>query len=73
MAHKVTFSIPERELGREDVEFSVNQVGSKVSKLGTLKISKGTLVWVPTDHTYGHKIGLKEFDAIMKEKGKKEK
>jgi len=64
MSHKVTFSIPERELGREDVEFKINFKGAKV---GTLKVSKGTLVWVPKDHTYGHKIGWKDFDVLMKE------
>jgi hypothetical protein len=69
MAHNVKFSIPERELGREDVEFKISYGGSKV---GTLKISKGTLVWVPKDHTYGFKIGWKDFDVLMSEKGVRE-
>lgn len=67
MAHKVTFRIPERELGREDVEFEISHAGSKV---GTLKVSKGTMVWVPKDFTYGHIIGWKDFDILMKEQPK---
>jgi hypothetical protein len=65
--HNIKFSIPERELGREDVEFKVSLGGSRV---GTLKVSKGTLVWVPKDHTYGHKINWTDFDALMKNQKK---
>ncbi len=43
MAHKVRFSIPERELGKADIEFKVNREGAR---FGTLKISKGSVVWV---------------------------
>ena len=69
MAHNVKFSIPERDLGRADVEFKISNNGVKV---GTVKISKGSLVWVPKDHTYGYKIGWKDFDALMGEHGTKE-
>lgn len=66
MAHDVKFSIPERDLGRADVEFSVSHGGSKV---GTLKVSKGSVVWVPKDQTHGYKIGWKDFDTVMRERG----
>lgn len=69
MAHNVKFSIPERDLGRADVEFKVSYDGSKVGKL---KVSKGTVVWVPKDHTLGFKMGWKEFDSLMGEHGAKE-
>lgn len=69
MAHNVKFSIPERDLGRADVEFKVSHGGAKV---GTLKVSKGTVVWLPKDHTYGFKINWKDFDIVMKEQGIKE-
>jgi len=42
MAHNVKFSIPERDLGRSDVEFCVSDGRAKI---GTLKVSKGTVVW----------------------------
>ena len=60
MTHTVKFTIPERDLGNVDAEFSVTH---GKSKLGTLKVS---VVWVPTGFTYGHKITWKDFDAFMK-------
>jgi hypothetical protein len=69
MTHKVAFKVPERELGNVDVEFYVS-LGK--SKLGTLKVSKGDVEWVPKDFTYGHKLKWKDFDIVMKEKGIKE-
>ncbi len=62
MSHDVKFSIPKRTLGKSDVEFDVNRDGSK---LGTLKISKGSLVWFPSGTSYGHKMGWKKFDELM--------
>ncbi len=69
MAHNVTFSIPERELGRADVEFRVSNGGAKI---GTLKVSKGTVVWLPKDHSYGYKLGWRDFDTVMQERGARE-
>ena len=65
MAHDVNFSIPKRPLGKADVEFDVHRDGKK---LGTLKISKGSLVWFPFGTKYGHKVGWKKFDEFMHEK-----
>ena len=62
MAHDVKFSVPQRSLGKADVEFDVHRGGSK---LGTLKISKGSVVWFPSGTTYGHKIGWKKFHELM--------
>ena len=42
MAHKVTFSVPERPLANVDVEFNVRK---DETMLGTLKISQGGIVW----------------------------
>lgn len=64
MAHDVKFSIPKRTLGTADVEFDVHRDGNK---LGTLKVSKGSLVWFPSGTSYGHKIGWKKFDKLMKD------
>jgi hypothetical protein len=62
--HDVSFSIPERELGKADVEFVVKQ-DSLV--LGTLAVSNGSLVWFPSRTTYGYKIGWGKFDSLMRE------
>jgi hypothetical protein len=52
--------MPTRELGKTDVVFEVWTDGEK---FGTLKVSKGSLVWFPKDRSKGHKIGWKQFDA----------
>ena len=64
MAHDVKFSIPKRTLGTADVEFDVHR-DSKM--LGTLKVSKGSLVWFPSGTTYGHKVGWEKFDEFMQQ------
>lgn len=62
--HDVSFDIPERPLGRADIEFTVKADGSV---LGTLTISNGSLVWFPKGTTYGCKMGWSKFDKIMQE------
>jgi hypothetical protein len=60
--HDVSFDIPERRLGRADIEFTVKTDGSV---LGTLTVSNGSLVWFPKGTTYGCKMGWSKFDKIM--------
>jgi hypothetical protein len=66
MSHSVKFTIPERELGKADIEFSVKKHGSK---FGTLKVSKGAIVWTPANKQYGFKIGWTKFDELAQENG----
>ncbi len=67
--HNVKFTIPQRDLGRADIKLDVNTRGTK---LGTLKISKGALVWVPKDHTYGRKLAWMDFGTLMERHGVRE-
>jgi hypothetical protein len=67
--HDVTFTLPERALGKADAEFRVKRNGQV---LGRLKISNGSIVWVSRDHTYGHRLDWVDFDAMMRERGTKE-
>ena len=64
MAHDVEFSIPPRSLGKADVEFIVKSDGVM---LGTLTISRGTLVWFPTGTTNGYRMTWEQFDRLVKE------
>jgi len=64
--HDVYFSIPERELGKADVEFRVKRNGQA---FGRLRISVGSLVWVPANKKYGYKLGWKTFDQLAQENG----
>jgi len=58
--HGVRFTIPERSLGKADVEFAVWRNGSR---FGSLRVSKGSIVWFPKDNSYGHKISWAQFDS----------
>ena len=63
--HDVSFSVPQRPLGRADVEFLIKRDG-KVH--GTLAISNGSVVWFPKGTSYGLKTGWAKFERMMQEK-----
>jgi hypothetical protein len=69
MAHDVTFTIPARSLGKQDIEFEVRNEGEFI---GVLKVSKGAVVWRPRNHTYEFKLGWKRFDDLMQENGRRQ-
>lgn len=60
--HKVTMTLPPRQIKRADAMFKVNQDGKR---FGTLEISNGSLVWFPAYTQYGRKISWKKFDKLM--------
>lgn len=66
MAYDVSFSIPKRTLGNSDVKFAVWRNGEK---LGTLAISKGSVVWFPRNYKWGHKVSWSKFDRIIAKEG----
>jgi hypothetical protein len=68
--HEVKFTVPERPLGKADVEFSIKRDGEA---LGRLKVSNGTIVWVPKNKKYGFKLGWVKFDELMQQRGQNEK
>jgi len=68
MAHEVTFTVPERPLGRRDIEFDVKRDGVM---LGTLKVSKGGIVWRQRDNQYGYRLSWAQLDAAATERGRR--
>ena len=62
MAYDVQFSIPTRTLGRADVEFQVKDASTT---LGTLTVSKGSVVWFPSSTTIGYRLHWKRFAELM--------
>ncbi|MCU7919328.1 MAG: hypothetical protein KZQ95_13380 [Candidatus Thiodiazotropha sp. (ex Epidulcina cf. delphinae)] len=62
--HDVSFSLPQRSLGRSDVEFLVKRDGGVY---GTLTVSNGSVVWFPKGTSYGLKVGWAKFEEIMQE------
>jgi hypothetical protein len=69
MTHDIKFTIPERPLGRADIKLDVETDGAK---LGTLKISKGAIVWIPRDHSYGLKFTWEDFAKLATIHGARE-
>jgi hypothetical protein len=64
--HDVVFTVPQRPLGKADIEFVIYQDGKK---FGDLRVSKGALEWIPADKTYGTKFSWKQFNALAAENG----
>jgi len=64
MAHYVEFAIPDRPLDRADVTF---RVWRDDEMFGTLKVSKGTLVWFPANTRFGYRVDWDRFDQLMQE------
>ena len=62
--HKVTMTLPPREIKRADASFAVKRDGKLY---GTLEISNGSLVWYPSGTTYGSKMSWKKFHELMEE------
>ena len=62
--HKVTMTLPPREIKRTDASFAVDRDGKK---FGTLEISNGSLVWFPPYTKYGLKMSWEKFHTIMDE------
>ena len=71
MKHRVQFTVPERELGTTDVFFDVRKYGRT---LGTLKISRGALVWIPRDSKrYEFRLGWTKFAKLASAEGRRGK
>lgn len=64
MAHDVRFQVPWRGLGKEDVVFRVHRDDEL---LGTLKVSKGAIVWWPGKAKLGYKMRWERFDQVMRQ------
>lgn len=70
MAHRVTFSLPAREVGHSDIEFLVRKDGRVV---GTLLVSRGAVVWRKKGKSWrGKKLGWAEFHEVMQKYGRAE-
>lgn len=68
MAHQVSFTIPERQLDRADIEFRVQEDGAT---LGTLHVSRGAVDWVPANCQYGRRLQWSQLAALFEEKGER--
>ena len=67
MTHEVTFSLPTRYLELSDLEVKVK---SNNKMFGRLRISKGSLVWIPRHHSVGFKFNWESFNRTAINHGK---
>jgi len=65
--HTIHMTMPARVVLNSDIEFDVH---SNESKLGTLRISKGSIEWAPANFAHGFHMDWEKFDLIMRQEGK---
>lgn len=66
--HEVVMSISHNHLSASDVAFKVRHGGET---LGTLRVSKGSVVWVPRNKEIGKQISWKQFAEVMEASAEK--
>ncbi|MCX5805221.1 MAG: hypothetical protein NT010_04005 [Proteobacteria bacterium] len=64
--HEIYMTMPTKIVLNKDTDF---EVYSDDEKLGTLRISKGTIEWVPSTYSYGYHLSWEEFNEIMQNHG----
>ena len=64
--HEIQMAMPEKTVLNKDVVFDVY---SDYNKLGTLKISKGSVEWAPANFTRGFHLLWEQFDKMMRANG----
>ncbi len=68
MAHKVAFSIPERQLGKRDIVFRVSKDDAL---FGTLRVSKGGVDWFPLKKQLGYGFDWSRIDRLFRTAGRR--
>jgi hypothetical protein len=67
--HEVSFTLPSRSLGNNDIELEVVR---NDEFFGTLKISRGAIVWTPRHaRSDGYALSWAQFDAAAQQMGRK--
>lgn len=65
MAHKVSMRQPKDTVVNRDVEFMIYKNNRK---LGTLRISRGSIDWIPSNGTVARYLSWSDFALIMESK-----
>jgi hypothetical protein len=58
--------LPKLTIGKSDVIF---QIKTDAGKVGNLRISKGSIYWIPSSGRYGYKLSWTDFNELMVKKG----
>lgn len=65
MAHKVSMRQPKDSVVNRDVEFMTYKNNRK---LGTLRVSRGSIDWIPSNGTMARYLSWSDFALIMESK-----
>ncbi len=65
--HELRIELPQRVVLHKDVTVAV---WSDEVKLGELRVSKGSVDWVPHNHRFGFWMTWERFDDLMREEGR---
>ncbi len=65
-AHDVFFTIPERRLGKADVEFRIRRKGKA---FGRLRVSEGSIDWLPVNKKQPYRVYWNEFNDYARQHG----
>jgi hypothetical protein len=66
-ANAVTVRLPDRPIEHKDVVFTVRLKGKQ---FGRLKVSKGSVVWLPGKKSKGYRLTWAQTDRVAKEAGR---
>jgi hypothetical protein len=69
-AHEIEIDLPTKLVLNKDV---VLKVKSGTSKLGELRVSKGSIDWVPGNHQTAYRLTWEQLDRLMQEEGRPRK
>ena len=64
--HKLEISLPPKVILNSDVVIDVH---SDDAKLGELRISRGSIDWIPGKHQASFRLSWERFDEVMRESG----
>jgi hypothetical protein len=65
-AHSLQIELPRKVILNTDVVIAVK---SDEVKLGELRISRGSVDWVPAKHQAAFRLSWERFDVVMQERG----
>jgi hypothetical protein len=68
--HDIEILVPPKAILSSDVTFVIKSDGTK---LGELRISRGSLDWVPAKHQAAYRLGWERFDNLMRTEGRRKK
>ncbi|MEX2597441.1 MAG: hypothetical protein WEC59_10980 [Salibacteraceae bacterium] len=64
--HEILLNLPEVSIANSDASFDVYE---DKELLGRIKVSRGTIEWVPSGYRSGVHINWDDFDRLMKKHG----